>query len=112
MQVSSSFALWSLILALPICLYAFYVDMKFKRISNMTVWALFAVFVASAIRAGSNSALRSLDMPCSDSAVASTFSPAMAKTRNRDVPQSTAIHSACTLITYPETTTPPSTAIH
>ncbi|MBO9402440.1 prepilin peptidase [Shimia sp. R9_3] len=45
MQVSSSFALWSLILALPICLYAFYVDMKFKRISNMTVWALFAVFV-------------------------------------------------------------------
>ena len=45
MQVSSSFALWSLILALPICLYAFYIDMKFKRISNMTVWALFAVFV-------------------------------------------------------------------
>ncbi|MBO9408939.1 prepilin peptidase [Shimia sp. R9_1] len=45
MQVSSSFALWSLILALPICLYAFYVDMKFKRISNMTVWALFAVFI-------------------------------------------------------------------
>ncbi len=46
MQISTTFALWSLILALPICLYIFYVDMKFKRISNMTVWALFAVFIA------------------------------------------------------------------
>ncbi|MBO9474399.1 MULTISPECIES: prepilin peptidase [unclassified Shimia] len=49
MQVSSSFALLSLILALPICLYIFYADMKFKRISNKAVWALFAVFVVAGL---------------------------------------------------------------
>jgi prepilin peptidase CpaA len=49
MQVSSSFALWSLILALPVCLYIFYADMKFKRISNTAVWALFAVFVVTGL---------------------------------------------------------------
>lgn len=44
MQVSSTFALWSLIPALPLCVYIFWVDMKHKRISNLSVWALFAIF--------------------------------------------------------------------
>lgn len=30
---------------IPICLYTFYIDMKLKKISNLTVWALFATFV-------------------------------------------------------------------
>ena len=46
MQVSSTFALWSLIFALPLCVYIFWMDMKHKKISNKSVWALFAVFVA------------------------------------------------------------------
>ncbi|CUH52289.1 A24 family peptidase [Shimia marina] len=46
MQVSATFALWSLIFALPLCVYIFWMDMKHKRISNLSVWALFAVFVA------------------------------------------------------------------
>ncbi|GAA6181320.1 MULTISPECIES: A24 family peptidase [unclassified Shimia] len=46
MQVSATFALWSLIFALPLCVYIFWMDMKHKKISNLSVWALFAVFVA------------------------------------------------------------------
>lgn len=45
MQVASTFALWSLIPALPLCVYIFWVDMKYKKISNLSVWALFAIFV-------------------------------------------------------------------
>lgn len=45
MLVSSTFALWALIPALPLCVYIFWVDMKHKKISNMSVWALFAIFV-------------------------------------------------------------------
>ncbi len=33
------------VFVIPIWLYTFYVDMKLKKISNLTVWALFAVFV-------------------------------------------------------------------
>ncbi|WP_412552081.1 prepilin peptidase [Shimia sp. MIT1388] len=45
MQVSSTFALWALLPALPLCVFIFWVDMKHKRISNLSVWALFAIFV-------------------------------------------------------------------
>jgi prepilin peptidase CpaA len=45
MQVSSTFALWALIPALPLCVYIFWVDMKHKKIRNLSVWALFAIFV-------------------------------------------------------------------
>lgn len=44
-QLSYSFALGSLILVLPICVHVFYADMKYKKIRNWSVWALFAVFV-------------------------------------------------------------------
>ena len=45
MQVSSIFALWALIPVIPLCVYIFWVDMKHKKISNLSVWALFAIFV-------------------------------------------------------------------
>lgn len=45
MQVSSTFALWALIPALPLCVFILWVDMKHKRISNLSVWGLFAIFV-------------------------------------------------------------------
>lgn len=45
MQVSSTFALWALIPALPLCVFIFWMDMKHKKISNLSVWALFAIFV-------------------------------------------------------------------
>ncbi|WGW03516.1 prepilin peptidase [Tropicibacter oceani] len=34
------------ILVVPICILTFYVDMRSKKISNLTVWALFLSFVA------------------------------------------------------------------
>ncbi|TCK99439.1 type IV leader peptidase family protein [Shimia isoporae] len=45
MHIEATTALWFLIPALPICVYTFYVDMKHKRISNLTVWVLFASFL-------------------------------------------------------------------
>lgn len=45
MQIPASQALLLLIFALPICVFTFYVDLKYKKISNLTVWALFVVFV-------------------------------------------------------------------
>ena len=45
MLVSSAQALWFLPFVVPIFLYTFFVDMKYKKIGNLTVWALFAVFV-------------------------------------------------------------------
>lgn len=45
MAIPSSTALWFLIPVLPICLYVFFADMKFKKISNRTVWVLFIVYV-------------------------------------------------------------------
>ncbi len=45
MQIPASQALWFLVLVAPIVLFTFYVDMKYKKITNVTVWALFGVFV-------------------------------------------------------------------
>ncbi|MGR3714112.1 MAG: A24 family peptidase [Shimia sp.] len=47
MQIPASTALWFLLPVLPICLYIFYVDMKYKKISNRVVWVLFFVFLVS-----------------------------------------------------------------
>lgn len=49
MAISSTAALWFLPLVSLICLFTFYVDMKSKKISNMTVWALFIAYVAVGI---------------------------------------------------------------
>lgn len=49
MQVSATFALWSLIFALPLCVYIFWMDMKHKKIANLSVWGLFAIFAAVAL---------------------------------------------------------------
>lgn len=45
MHIPANTALWFLIPVLPICLHVFYVDMKYKKISNRVVWVLFAVFI-------------------------------------------------------------------
>lgn len=45
MQVSSTFALWALLPALPLCFFILWMDMKYKRIRNWSVWSLFAIFV-------------------------------------------------------------------
>lgn len=45
MHIPATTALWFLIPVLPICLYVFFADMKFKKISNKTVWVLFFVFI-------------------------------------------------------------------
>lgn len=46
MLISAHQAAWFLPFVLPIFLYTFFVDMKYKKIGNLTVWALFVVFVA------------------------------------------------------------------
>lgn len=45
MHIPATTALWFLVPVLPICLHIFYVDMKYKKISNRVVWVLFSVFV-------------------------------------------------------------------
>lgn len=45
MHIPATTALWFLIPVLPICLYVFFADMKFKKISNKTVWVLFITFI-------------------------------------------------------------------
>lgn len=45
MHIPATQALLFAILVVPICIYTFYVDMKLKKISNLTVWALFATFI-------------------------------------------------------------------
>ncbi len=45
MHISTLSAVCFLLPALPICVYIFYSDMKFKRISNLSVWALLIVFI-------------------------------------------------------------------
>ena len=45
MQIDAVQAALFALFAVPICICTFYVDMKHKRITNLTVWALFAVFV-------------------------------------------------------------------
>lgn len=45
MHIPATTALWFLIPVLPICLYVFFADMKFKKISNKVVWVLFVVFL-------------------------------------------------------------------
>lgn len=49
MHISETQSLWFLIFAAPIGIFTFYVDMKTKKISNYTVWALFLVFVVVGI---------------------------------------------------------------
>lgn len=49
MQIPAFQALLFLPLVLPICLWTFFNDMRSKRISNLTVWALFIVFVPVAL---------------------------------------------------------------
>ena len=44
MQIDADQALLFAVFAVPICVATFYVDMKLKRITNVTVWALFLVF--------------------------------------------------------------------
>jgi len=46
MQIDAFQATLFALFCVPICIFTFYVDLKHKRISNLTVWALFAVFVA------------------------------------------------------------------
>jgi len=45
MQIDSVQATLFAVFAVPLCILTFYVDMKHKRITNLTVWALFLVFV-------------------------------------------------------------------
>ena len=45
MSITAHEAAWFLPFVVPIFLYTFFMDMKFKKISNTTVWTLFAVFV-------------------------------------------------------------------
>ncbi len=49
MHIPATTALWFLLPVLPICLHIFYVDMKYKKISNRVVWLLFAVFIATGL---------------------------------------------------------------
>ncbi len=46
MQIDAGQATLFALFAVPLCILTFYVDMKHKRITNLTVWALFLVFVA------------------------------------------------------------------
>lgn len=46
MQIDAFQATLFALFGVPISIFTFYVDMKYKRISNLTVWALFITFVA------------------------------------------------------------------
>lgn len=46
MQIDATQALLFALPVVPICILTFYVDMRAKRITNVTVWALFVSFVA------------------------------------------------------------------
>jgi len=46
MQIDAFQATLFALFGVPISVLTFYVDMKYKRISNLTVWALFIAFVA------------------------------------------------------------------
>lgn len=46
MQIDAFQATLFALFGVPISILTFYVDMKYKRISNLTVWALFITFVA------------------------------------------------------------------
>lgn len=45
MTIPATQAMLFAIFVLPICIYTVYTDLKYKKITNLTVWALFAVFV-------------------------------------------------------------------
>ncbi|WP_338548889.1 A24 family peptidase [Roseovarius phycicola] len=45
MQIDAVQATLFALFAVPLCILTFYVDMKYKRITNLTVWAVFLVFV-------------------------------------------------------------------
>jgi prepilin peptidase CpaA len=45
MQIDAFQAMLFALFCVPISVLTFYIDMKYKRIANATVWALFAVFV-------------------------------------------------------------------
>ncbi|KPA21335.1 Type IV leader peptidase family protein [Shimia sp. SK013] len=45
MHIPATTAFWFLLPVLPICVHIFFVDMKYKKISNRIVWVLFLVFV-------------------------------------------------------------------
>jgi prepilin peptidase CpaA len=45
MHIPATQAVLFAIFVLPICLYTVYTDLKYKKITNLTVWALFATFV-------------------------------------------------------------------